>query len=156
MGDNTKQLSFTLTERQKRAIRRAAAERDVTMAELARDAALDAVPGRYFTDDSDPDRASEDVRSPLEDFIDSRLAVEGDTDPISKHALYTHYEEFCEEHYPTHDVESQHKLSREIADIHGVETGRRYLQDTVTSESSQTRCFLYLKYKEPVKMPDFD
>lgn len=156
MGDNTKQLSFTLTERQKRAIRRAAAEQDVTMSELARNAVLDSVPGRYFTDDSEPMRAADDVRSPLEDFIDSRLTIEGGAGPISKKVLYTNYRRFCEDQYPAHDVESQHKFSREIGALHGVETARRYLQEHPTNDSSQTRCFLHVRYKQTVEMPDFD
>lgn len=156
MENNTKQLSFTLTERQKRAIRRAAAEQDVTMSELARNAVLDSVPGRYFTDDSEPMRAADDVRSPLEDFIDSRLAVESGAGPISKKVLYTHYRRFCEDQYPDHDVESQHKFSREIGGLHGVETARRYLQEQPTNDSSQTRCFLHVRHKQTVEMPDFD
>lgn len=150
MGNNTESLTLTLSERQKRAIRREAAERDVTMAEFVRSAALDSVPGKQFRDQPNTDdngfTAEElGIRSPLDDFVDSRLSVTDDAPPISKRELFEEYRAFCETNYPTHDVETQHKFSREIGAIDGVETGRRYLQENPTNDSRQTRCFLNLK-----------
>lgn len=145
MAKDNSQVAFTVTPRQKRAIRRAAAEQDVTMAEIARNATLETIAGRHFRAPDSADVDGFEPVSPLEDFIESCLTVDPDAAPLAKKQVYECYRQFCAERHPGHDVESQHKVSRELAQLDGVKTGRRYLQETPTNNSVRTRCYLNIK-----------
>lgn len=87
-----------------------------------------------------------DEPDPLEDFITARLHTEVDAGPLPKRAVYEAYQEFCADLYPDHDVESQHKVSREIAELAAVETGRNYIDSD--GDLAQKRCFRNIRWAD--------
>lgn len=144
-------VMFRVTEREKRAIRRAATASDRTMAELAREATLADVPGECFEEGTvETGYTEEDRIEPLEDFIMARLTVDEDATPVAKAEVYHWYQEFLEDAHPEHEPETQHKVSREVSMIDGVETGRRY-----DDSGKQVRCFLNLRRVETPEL-NFD
>lgn len=143
MGNHNKQVNVSLTEQQKRQLRIAAAQEGVSMSEFARQATLDALPAEAL---DAAETETDDSPDPLEDFIEAELRVDETAEPVAKARVYAWYADFCEAHYPGHGVETQHKVSREIAKLDGVDTGRRYGYSPSGSEkSSRTRCFLNLR-----------
>jgi len=140
MGNRTKSVSFAVTAREKAAIRQAAAREDVAMAEFVRRRTLDNItPEEPAVADEEPE--------PLEDFITARLHRDADADPLPKQEVYSAYREFCEELYPDHSIETQHKLTLEIGKLDGVTTGRAYVERD--GELKHKRCFHGLRWSNP-------
>jgi hypothetical protein len=140
METRTKSVSFAVTAREKAAIRQAAAREDVTMAEFVRRRTLDNItPKEPAVGDEEP--------QPLEDFITARLHRDADADPLPKQEVYTAYQDFCEELYPEHSIETQHKLTLEIGQLDGVTTGRAYVERG--GELEHKRCFHGLRWSNP-------
>lgn len=140
MADRTKTVAFSVSEREKAAVRQAAAAENVSMAEFVRRRVLDNLT-------VDPP-ATVDGTQPLDDFITARLQADADADPLPKRAVYTAYQEFCEELYPDHEIETQHKVSREIANLPDVSTGRAYVE--LNGERQHTRCFEGVRWSDPL------
>lgn len=139
MAERTKQVAISVSEAEKRQIRQAAAAADQSMSAFVRCRALDGL--------EVPEQEEPDTYSPLEDFIESRLAVDPDADPIAKRRLYERYVSFCEDVYPEHEVVTQHKFTREVGNVDGVETGRVYLS-TDEPNPTRTRCFKNLQLRK--------
>jgi hypothetical protein len=132
MADRTKSVGFSVSAREKEAIRQAAATEGVSMAEFARRRVLDNItPDEPEFPGDEPD--------PLDDFITARLHTEIGAGPLPKQAVYEAYQEFCADLYPDHEIESQHKVSREVGALTVVETGRNYIEGDDGLE--QKRCF---------------
>jgi len=143
MATRDKALSFKVSEAEKRAIREAAADADESVSSFARRQILDGV--------TVENTAVYDGRMPpLKDFMTARLTVDETADPVAKAEVYERYVTFCDSAYPDHDVESQHKVSREIAAMPEVESGRAYLS-LDNPDPSQTRCFKNLRLTTPLE-----
>jgi len=143
MADRSKTVGFSVSPREKEAIRQAAAREGVSMSAFVRRRALDSITPE------EPDLAPGAEYDPLSDFITARLHVDADADPLPKHDLYRAYTAFCEEHYPDHDIETQHKLSREVGALDGVTTGRAYIKRN--GERQHKRCFHGVRWSNPVE-----
>ena len=140
MSDRTKTIGFAVSPREKAAIRQAAAREDATMAEFVRRRVLDNItPEEPKFVDEEP--------TPLADFISARLHMDPDSEPLPKQEVYAAYQEFCDELYPEHTVETQHKLSREIGKLPDVTTGRSYVERD--GELEHKRCFQGLRWSNP-------
>jgi hypothetical protein len=139
MAERTKQVAISVSEAEKRQIRQAAAAAGQSMSAFVRQRALDGL--------EVPEQEAPDTYSPLEDFIASRLAVDSDADPIAKRRLYERYVAFCDDVYPEHEVETQHKFTREIGNVDGVGTGRVYLSADEPNPT-RTRCFKNLRLRK--------
>lgn len=138
MPNRTNQVAFAVSDREKAAIRQAAAAEDKSMAEFARGRVLDKITPEDVAPrlDDDPD--------PLADFITARLHREADADPLPKAELYAAYTDFMREVYPDAEIASQHKVSREVAALDGVDTGRTYVD--VDGSLEQKRCFTGVRF----------
>ena len=141
MATRDEALSFKVSTEEKRAIREAADEADESISSFARRQILNGV--------SMSNAEVYDGRMPpLKDFMTARLTVDESADPVGKAEVYQRYVAFCDSVYPDHEIESQHKVSREIAAMPEVETGRAYL--TLDEPNpSQTRCFKNLRLTTP-------
>jgi len=140
MADRTKSVGFSVSAREKEAIRQAAASEGVSMAEFARRRVLTNIT-------PDEPQFPGDEPDPLDDFITARLHTEIGAGPLPKQAVYEAYQEFCAELYPDHDVESQHKVSREVGALAVVETGRNYIDDG-DGGLEQKRCFRNVRWAQ--------
>lgn len=139
MPERTKSVGFSVSAREKEAIRQAAASEGVSMAEFVRRRVLTNItPDEPEFPGDEPD--------PLDDFITARLHTEIGAGPLPKQAVYEAYQEFCADLYPDHDVESQHKVSREVGALAVVETGRNYIDDGDGRE--QKRCFRNVRWAQ--------
>lgn len=139
MADRTKSVGFSVSAREKEAIRQAAATEGVSMAEFVRRRVLNNItPAEPQLSDNEPD--------PLDDFITARLHTEAGAGPLPKQAVYEAYQEFCADLYPEHDVESQHKVSREVAQLAAVEAGRNYIDEG--DGGVQKRCFRNVRWAQ--------
>jgi hypothetical protein len=137
MAERHESVTFSVSEREKKAIRKASASRGISMAELARGATLDVVEAADWNavDDPEPRRGHE--VDPLDDFIESQLQIASDAQPVPKADVYQWYVAFCEDTYPGHDIESRHLFTRQLAGSgRGVEQGRAYV------DGERARCFL--------------
>jgi len=149
--DKDETVTICVTKREKRAIRLMAADNGKTMSELAREATLSDIPGEYFEEGpTETGYTEEDRIEPLEDFITARLAVDEDATPVAKAEVYQWYQEFLADAHPEHEPETQHKVSREVSMIDGVDAGRRY-----DDSGKQVRCFLNLRRVETPEL-NFD
>jgi hypothetical protein len=139
MADRTKSVGFSVSAREKEAIRQAAASEGVSMAEFTRRRVLNNItPDEPEFPGDEPD--------PLDDFITARLHTEIGAGRLPKQAVYEAYQEFCAELYPDHNVESQHKVSREVGALAVVETGRNYIESDGGRE--QKRCFRNVRWAQ--------
>jgi hypothetical protein len=144
MQERTKQVAASVTPEEKQAIREAAAAEGQSISKFVRERVLDGLPPAAKIL-HEPDSSGH--LSPLEDFITARLTVDEDAGPVSKRDVHERYVVFCEQVYPNHDIETQHKVSREVANIEGVETGRAYVS---SGDSEQTRCFFNLRFSNEI------
>jgi len=137
MPSRQETVSVKVSPEEKHAIRNAADDADATVSSFVRRKTLDGLPVG--------DGQGYDGRlPPLKDFISARLAVDEAAAPVAKAAVYDEYVTFCESVYPEHDIESQHKVSREIGAMSGVESGRAYVS-LDEPNPNQTRCFKNLR-----------
>jgi len=141
MPSRQETVSVKVSPDEKRAIRTAADDADATMSSFVRRKILD---GLAVGDD----QAYDGRLPPLKDFISARLVVDETAAPVAKATVYDTYVSFCESVYPEHDIESQHKVSREIGALDGVESGRAYVA-LDKPNPNQTRCFKNLRLAAP-------
>ena len=137
MPSRQESVSFAVSLNEKRALYQAAAAADESVSSFVRQKALDGV----ATADDD---AFDGRMPPLEDFKTARLTADETADPVPKAEVYDRYVAFCRSVYPEHEIETQHKVSREIAAMPGVETGRVYVSLDETNPQRK-RCFKNLR-----------
>jgi hypothetical protein len=145
MQNRTTQVTVRVSDSEKATIRQAAAAAGVSMSTYIRNRALDGLP----FDEPTEETVGSDL-SPLEDFATAHITVdEEEGDAVPKRHAYNEYVTFCEVNYPDHDIETQHKFSREIGSLDGVETGREYVSDpaATTPTLSQLRCFKNIRLR---------
>lgn len=145
MPERTEQIAVSLSPAEKATVRENAAAADQSMSAFVRERVLEGLPMDTGQRDAFPEEPH-----PLDDFKTAELSVDETTGPVAKREVYARYVAFCEAIHPDHEIETQHKVSREIASMDGVETGRVYLS-TDGANPTRTRCFLNLTVAGDIK-----